>query len=116
MDFGNIINGLDFVLNSEIQIRKINDFLGIIEATLTFENGILDILEVIKLTENRITKKKYKYHFRSSDDGLIFRYDNAPHHQSIESYPHHKHLKSEILEVSEPEITQILAEIKSLML
>lgn len=48
IDFGNIVNGLDFVVNSEIQTRKINDFLGIIEGKLTFDNGFLDILEVIE--------------------------------------------------------------------
>ena len=53
-DFGNIVNGLDFVLNSEIHIRKINDFLGVIEGKLTFEIGVLDILEVIKLTNNQL--------------------------------------------------------------
>ena len=38
-NFGNVINSLDIVINSEIQTRRINDFLGIIEGKLTFEIG-----------------------------------------------------------------------------
>ncbi|MBM2815761.1 MAG: hypothetical protein HW421_2523 [Ignavibacteria bacterium] len=115
-DFGNIVNGLDFVLNSEIHIRKINDFLGVIETKLTFEFGVLDILEVIKLTDNQISKKKYKYHFRRPTGEMIFRYDNAPHHQNVATFPHHKHLESVITESIEPEIVQILAEIKAIII
>ena len=46
---------------------------------------------------------------------MIFRYDNAPHHQNVETFPHHKHLETVITESIEPEITQILAEIKALL-
>jgi len=114
-DFGNIINSLDFVINSDIQTRKINDFLGIIEGKLIFINGVLDFLEVIKLTDNKIFKKKYKYHFQKHNGEIIFRYDNAPHHQNIATYPHHKHIGLEITESIEPDIIQILIEIKSLI-
>jgi hypothetical protein len=115
INFGNIVNGLDFVVKLEIQTRKINDFLGIIEGVLTFENGLLDILEVIKFTENQINKTKYKYHFQTNNGEMIFRYDNAPHHQNVETFPHHKHIRTEIIESNAPEIGQILAEIKTFL-
>lgn len=115
IDFGNIVNGLDFVVNSEIQTRKINDFLGIIEGKLTFDNGFLDILEVIKLTDNQMTKSKYKYHFQSNDGAMIFRYDNAPHYLNVASFPHHKHTETEITESNEPDIANILAEIRTFL-
>jgi hypothetical protein len=116
VDFGNIINGLDFVLNSEIQIRKINDYLGVIEGKLSFENSVLDILEVIKFRDNQFSKIKYKYHFRSYSDEMIFRYDNAPHHPNVLTFPHQKHFESVITESIEPEIVQVLAEINSLLI
>ncbi len=114
IDFGNVINRLDFILISEIQKRKVNDFLGIIEGKLHFENGILDLLEVIKITDNKLSKKKYKYHFRNHTNEMIFRYDNAPHHQNVDTFPHHKHLPDSIIESSVPNISQILSEIKIL--
>ena len=27
------------------------------------------------------------------NDEMVFRYDNAPHHPEIATYPHHKHVK-----------------------
>jgi hypothetical protein len=64
-DFGNIINSLDFIVSLDIHERKVNDFQGIIEGKLIFDNGILETLEVVKVTDDRIFKKKYKYHFRN---------------------------------------------------
>ena len=42
---------------------------------------------------------------------MIFRYDNAPHHHDIETFPHHKHEREDIK--ASPELTsyQILLEI-----
>jgi len=76
---------------------------------------LLDILEVIKFTENQINKTKYKYHFQTNNGEMNFRYDNAPHHQNVESFPHHKHIRTEIIESNAPEIGQILAEIKTFL-
>ncbi len=58
--FDKIINKADFITGSEIQKRKVNDFLGIIEGKICIANMVLDILEVIKITDNQLSKKKYK--------------------------------------------------------
>lgn len=46
---------------------------------------------------------------------MIFRYDNAPHHQDIETLPHHKHLSDKIVNSSELNTEEVLAEIKMLI-
>jgi len=112
IDFGNKVNSFDLIKESEIRTRKINDFLGIIEGKLSFDDSFLDFLEVINFTEKQIIKTKYKYHFQTNDKKMIFRYDNAPHHQNVSTYPHHKHIGTEIIESNEPGIQQILSEIK----
>ena len=112
--FDEIINNTDFITGSEIHKRKVNDFLGIIEGKISIEKVVLDILEIIKITDNQLSKKKYKYHFRNSDNSLIFRYDNAPHHKKIETFPHHKHLPDKIIASDEPNLLQILSEIKEI--
>ena len=114
-DFENSITGLDFIVSSEINKRKINDFLGIIECKLIFEKGILEILEVIIIIDGQLIKKKYKYHFQNQAGGMIFRYDNAPHHQAITSFPHHKHLPDMIAESVEPDILMVLSEVKVIL-
>ena len=35
---------------------------------------------------------KYSYHWQSRTGKLICRWDNAPHHKKIATFPHHRHL------------------------
>ena len=42
---------------------------------------------------------------------LIFRYDNAPHHESVQTFPHHKHTLSQVLESPEVTLYDVLLEI-----
>ncbi len=119
-DFDAKINETDFIISSRIEKRKINNFLGIIEGTVILEIGILeigilDILEVVKVIDNQFFKKKYKYNFRKKNNSLIFRYDNAPHHPSIENFPHHKHLLDKIIACNEPNLLQVFSEIKEII-
>jgi len=112
--FDKIINKADFITSSEIQKRKVNNFLGIIEGKIIIEDKTLDILEVIKITDQQLSKKKYKYHFQDSNNSLVFRYDNAPHHKEIETFPHHKHLPDKIIACNEPDLLQILSAINKM--
>ena len=93
----NILNDCDFIERIEINKQKINDSFGILNGKVFFRDGILDFLEVIRMSENNEPiKKKYKYHFRRHDASDVFRYDNMPHHTGMKSFPHHKHIKNEI--------------------
>ncbi|HPC78126.1 MAG TPA: DUF6516 family protein [bacterium] len=33
----------------------------------------------------------YSYHWQGKDGNLRIRWDNAPHHKDIKTFPHHKH-------------------------
>ena len=35
--------------------------------------------------------KKYAYHWQRANGELIARWDNAPHHPQLSTFPHHKH-------------------------
>lgn len=43
----------------------------------------------------------------------IFRYDNAPHHPEIITYPHHKHVgrQDRLAPADQPSLSQVLAEV-----
>jgi hypothetical protein len=45
----------------------------------------------------------------------VFRYDNAPHHPEIITFPHHKHIGSadRLAPADQPSLSQILIEIES---
>jgi len=100
------------VLSYHVNKKIINDFLLILEGNLKTSIGILDFLEVIRYDGVKIIKKKYKYNFRDYHSELIFRYDNAPHHSQIKTFPHHLHIDSQVFESSEPTIQEILQKIQ----
>ncbi len=113
-EFDTIVNNTERIVSSSVNKRKINDFLGIIEGQLVFDNGILDILEVVTVNHPKVEKSKYKYHFRDLENVMMFRYDNAPHHIHLASYPHHKHIGNTIDESMEPDIFQVINEVVNL--
>jgi hypothetical protein len=36
--------------------------------------------------------RKYSYHWQDAHGNCIIRWDNAPHHQAVGTFPFHKHL------------------------
>jgi len=54
--------------------------------------------------------------YQDKDGNLIFRYDMAPHHKEIPSFPHHKHTSSEaVIASSAPDVAIVLEEIDELI-
>jgi hypothetical protein len=49
------------------------------------------------------------------DGEMIFRYDNAPHHE-VSTFPYHKHLPEGVKESKEKGIIEVLKEVEMLML
>lgn len=45
--------------------------------------------------------EKYSYYWLDETDETILGWDNAPHHESVETFPHHKHTE-EGVKPSEP--------------
>jgi len=65
--------------------------------TIHFDDGSeLHAREYIDLFE-----RDYSFHWQTVDGQLITRWDNAPHHRHIATYPHHKHTCDGIFENAE---------------
>ncbi|MEA1906863.1 MAG: DUF6516 family protein [Euryarchaeota archaeon] len=58
--------------------------------------------------------RRYAYHVFNGDT-MVVRWDNAPHHRGISTFPHHKHADGVIIESEEMQIDGALAEIKKMM-
>jgi hypothetical protein len=45
----------------------------------------------------------------------VFRYDNAPHHPEVVTYPHHKHIGAadRLAPADQPSLSEVLAEIEN---
>ena len=57
---------------------------------------------------------RYAYHISKGSE-LIIRWDNAPHHKQIATFPHHKHVGETILESNEMGIEFILRELEQII-
>lgn len=46
---------------------------------------------------------------------MVFRYDNAPHHKDVSTFPRHKHLPNNVIESDDKGIMDVLDEVEILM-
>jgi hypothetical protein len=54
------------------------------------------------------------YHYQDVSGALIFRYDDTPHHPTLEGCPHHKHVGGEtaVVPAEAPQLHTVLQEIE----
>ena len=93
----NFLNSLAIMQKFELETEARADYIGFIRGIAYFQDGtILHIREFVDV-ELSVDRGKYSYQYMDQDDQLIFRYDNAPHHQklNISTFPHHKHQQQE---------------------
>lgn len=94
-----------------------DEFNGLIRCRIYFyDDSYLDVYEVVNTELGYPAKIHYAYTYIRAGE-RVFRYDNAPHHPEIDTYPHHKHLgaRDALSVANEPTLAQILAEIKSVL-
>lgn len=105
-----VIHAFPFVQSSTLTKKRYNAKQGYIRGSLLFSSGHrLEFVEVKDV--DHPGKIKYRYQYLDGQDGHIFRYDNAPHHSGLTTFPHHKHLGPDISESAEPTLFDVLLEI-----
>ena len=60
-------------------------------------------------------ERSYSYHWQNRDGSIRGRWDNAPHHRGVSTYPHHKHFAGSILPSHSTSCKEILSEIAKLI-
>lgn len=106
-----------WVLNEELTFREIDDKEGYIKGTLYLYGGFtLHVAEYVVIKEEDPIREKYRYQLQDTKDRLLSRWDNAPHHAEISTYPHHRHCKNGKT-VSSPEmsIQRVLSELDDVL-
>lgn len=63
---------------------------------------------------NSLDSYLYSYHWQKADGSLRIRWDNAPHHRDLRTFPDHKHTP-ELEESKEMSLKEVLEEIKEKM-
>ncbi|MEX2723214.1 MAG: DUF6516 family protein [Candidatus Freyarchaeota archaeon] len=54
-----------------------------------------------------MNKVRYRYTWLKGN-AVLTRWDNAPHHPELETYPHHKHEDKRVWKCAEPSLASIL--------
>ena len=104
------------IIETRLSKDKRSLHIGIIEGELLFtDESILYFIEFVNVKEV-IEVYKYSYQYQDRQGELIFRYDMAPHHREITTFPHHKHiLLNKVIEASCPTLAQVLDEIHDMI-
>lgn len=91
---------------------------GYIRMRVQLQDGhLLEVSEYVSVETGRLIRTSYSYHWQDRTGKLIQRWDNAPHHPHVKTYPYHTHLQEEsnIIASEEMTIDKILKMIASNM-
>jgi len=77
---------------------------------LRFYNGHLLELNESIIFEGEVRRLRYRYRFQDKGKNIVFRYDNTPHFPNLQSFPHHKHLKDEVIAIDKPSVVSVIRE------
>jgi hypothetical protein len=79
--------------------------MGFMRYRLMLHNGdLLELTERIEVQAGAIVVTKYRHHWQEQAGRLIKRWDNAPHHPHVQSFPHHLHDGAEEQVVEHPPV------------
>jgi hypothetical protein len=89
-----------------LQVREREERLqeGFIRLRAVLSNGdLLEAFEFVVATPDALQTLTYRIHWQQEDGQLKRRWDNAPHHKEVLTFPHHVHVGlAEHIESSEP--------------
>ena len=107
------LKNAEIIADKSVDLREFSATEGMLRGRLLFVDGsMLEFMEYLQ-EENRL---KYRFHLMDKEGNIVFRYDNAPHHKDVSSFPHHKHLPINVVESDEKGIMDILDEIEIMIL
>jgi hypothetical protein len=87
-----LLKEFSLVTHFSVDFEEIEDYIGYIKGKLELMNGsTIFFFEFIEVKNNVPVLVKYKYQWQSPDGDLLKRWDNAPHHKELNSFPDHVH-------------------------
>lgn len=106
------LKNAEIIADKSVDLREFSATEGMLFGRLLFVDGsCLEFMEYLQ-EKNRL---KYRFHLMDKEGNMVFRYDNAPHHKDVSSFPHHKHLPGNVAESEDKGIMDVLDEIEILM-
>jgi hypothetical protein len=108
------IAGLEWLIDREVVESEYDEDaeLGIIGGKITFKDGsILHFKEVI-FSKGR----QYRFQYMDDKNNLIFRWDTAPHHQEVKTFPYHAHTPKGVIECNAMDLNDVLTTIENIII
>jgi hypothetical protein len=94
-----------------IEFNLVSEEMGIIKGNIVFVNNYaLDFRELVSEEHT-----DYRYHFMNGNNRLIKRWDSAPHHKEITTFPFHLHTPEGVMECDKVNLIEVIDIIKALM-
>ncbi len=111
------VSSRDDVEIESLDVPQPSRVVGRLAGRVRFADGsLLEFTEVVRSKGKRgVAKEDYHYHYQRADGKTIFRYDKAPHHREVESFPHHKHVGKKVEAAAAPDLHEVLQEIDRLI-
>lgn len=105
-------NPLVSYLGEPLTCLASDDYNGLVRGRVCFwDDSFLDVYEVVNTELGYPVRVSYAYTY-IREGKRVFRYDNAPHHPEVITYPHHKHIgpSDRLAPTDQPSLSQVLAE------
>lgn len=121
MTIDDYLAGIERSLRENPRVSQIGDpweclasdeYNGVLRCRVFFwDDSFLDLFEVVSTELGYPVRVGYAYTYLRQGE-RVFRYDNAPHHPEVITYPHHKHIgpSDRLAPADQPGLGQILAE------
>jgi len=102
----------NLVESVEVFSYKKEDHISQLRAKLKLFDGAMLWVREVRIEE---IPEAYSYYWLRPDETVIMGWDNAPHHNEISSFPHHRHVGNTIEASEERNLDDVLAFIREFM-
>ena len=105
----------DIIVKTEVLLYEYDENQIRIKINLALADDSILVIKDYRFNNNT---RKYSYHWMKENGELFIRWDNAPHWETISTFPHHKHIENNdnISFSTETEIEAVLSFIRSKIL
>lgn len=100
-----------FLEQINLEYEKLTPNSGYLKGSIKIRGTTLFFFEYIKVSGRKIIREKYRYHWQKSSGELIKRWDNAPHHKEVSTFPYHIDTKDGVKPSKEVDIDYVLSKI-----
>ena len=102
---------------SVIKLQPVREVIGADKGFIRFIIELRDYseLHIFEYVDSSLHRIDYSYHWQNKEKMLIKRWDNAPHHPKIKTFPHHLHERDIIKTSDIPTFVEVLKRITEKM-